>query len=144
MDAYHRQRACGVNGKLGCRAGARFAEAIAPPRRAAGSLEEVGGVLVDESQAPREARILRTAADVNAAPGIQPVPLDEEDAEAGERFPAPAHRRTGGVRAVLDLDVDAELFAHAREHGLRAGMRLRAVRDLRLPRQAEHAEAFGL
>src|SRR6185503_21154583 len=128
MDAYHRQRACGVNGKLGCRAARAVRAGHRAARRAAGSLEEVGGVLIDESQAPREARILRTAADVNAAPGIQPVPLDEEDAEAGERFPAPAHRRTGGVRAVLDLDVDAEPFAHAREHGQRAGMRLRAVR----------------
>jgi len=58
------------------------------------------GVL--EPEPPRERAVLRTGADVNALRQIQPMAVHEHDAEPWQRLAAPAARRAGGVRAVLD------------------------------------------
>src|SRR5262245_50980216 len=61
--------------------------------------EELSRVAILKPEPPCEQRILRTAADVDALRRIELVSLDEHDAEAGQRLAAPAHRRTGPVRA---------------------------------------------
>ena len=59
---------------------------------------------VDEPEA-RKAGILRTGTDVDAPQGIKAMALHEQDAEPGQRLPAPADWWSGGVWTIFDLDV---------------------------------------
>jgi hypothetical protein len=112
------------------------------PLRGRTSSEEVARLAVHEPESPREAGILRTGTDVDALRRIQAMPLHEEDAEPGQRLPTPAGRRSRRVRTIFDLDVDTQLIAHPPHHSGNPLRRLFAVRDLRLPGDAEELIAL--
>ena len=77
-----------------------------------------------------------------ASPRVEPVAVNEHDAESRQGLPAPAHRRTSGVRAVLDLDRDAEQLLHPRETSANLVHAHRLVGDFRLPGQPQQPPAF--
>src|SRR5262249_54716737 len=66
---------------------------------------------------------------------------DELDAEPGERLATPAHRRPAAVRAVPDVNRDAQQFLHPREGGVDLICRNRSLEDLRSPGKAEEGPA---
>ena len=85
-----------------------FAEAGNRPLRARDRPEELVRIDVLKPAAPREARILRTGADVDATLRIEPMPVHAEDPETRQRPPAPADRWAGRVRAVERFDRDEQ------------------------------------
>src|SRR6186713_3127795 len=90
-----------------------------------------------ESEAPREALIVRSRANVDTLCWIEAVTIDKDHAEPGQRLAAPASRRTGRVGTTLDVHLEAEPLALACEHRLELGLGACAFRDPRLPRNTE-------
>src|SRR5262245_15295005 len=80
--------------------------------------ETLVGVAILKPHLPREARVLAARSDVEALRRIQPVPLLEDDAEAGERLAAPADRRPCRMRAVLHFNRHADEFTEPGERGV--------------------------
>ena len=83
-----------------------------PTPSASGDAEEVVRALVRKGEPSREARILRPVTDVDALRCVEPVTVNERDAETGKRFATPADRRSSGVRTIAHLDRHAEQFLH--------------------------------
>src|SRR5262245_9957163 len=77
--------------------------------------KEIICVAVLKTEAPREARVLHTRADVHALRRVELMLSDEGNREAGQRLPAPADRRTSTVRAVLHFHGNVEQLLHPRE-----------------------------
>jgi hypothetical protein len=70
--------------------------------------EELISCAVLKTQSSREAWILNAGADVHTLRWIEAMTLSQDDAKPGERFAAPARRRTSTVRAVVDVDRDVQ------------------------------------
>ena len=58
---------------------------------------------------------MRAGADVEALRRIEPVTLNDDDAESGEGLAAPADGWAGPMRAVVHVQVDPEQLARAIE-----------------------------
>ena len=99
--------------------------------------EEFARISILKPQPAREARVLRAGTDVNALRRVEMVPLNEQHGQAGQRLPAPAHRRPRGVWTVLDLDVHSEQLLHPGKDCGHIGRGHLLFRDLRLPGQRE-------
>ena len=95
----------------------------------------------DEAETPREARIVRACADVEAPHRIEAVAVHEDHAEAWQRLATPASRRAGRVWTALDVHVEAETLALACEHRLDDVRGRASFCNLRLPRDAEQSVA---
>ena len=63
--------------------------------------------------------------------------MDQHHGKSWQRLAAPARRWSGRVRAVFDLDREPDQRVHPRKDRSHIGSSACAMRDLRLPRQAE-------
>ena len=106
------------------------------------SSKELRRLHILESKAPREAWILRTASDIEALRGIELMPLNERNAQSGQRLSTPAGRRAASMRAERHFDWHAEVALQPIEDGLHGFDRECPGSDLGLPRQPENAPAI--
>ena len=80
-----------------------------------GDPEEIASRLIPEPETPSESGILWAGPDVNAPGRVESMAMNQDDSQAGQRLPAPTIRWAGGMRAVLDLDLQSEQLAHPHE-----------------------------
>jgi len=74
--------------------------------------EEVGRVSVLKAQLPRETWVLWTGSYVDALRRVEPVPVDEDDAQSRQRLAAPADWGPAAVGTIEHINRDAEQFLH--------------------------------
>src|SRR5260221_10138233 len=104
--------------------------------------EDFRGVAIGEAESAGECAIGRVASHVDAARGIQPVPLDQDHAEPRQWLSAPAHGRAFAVWAPGVLDLETEQFVRPCEDGLDLVRAHRLARHLRVPRDTAEPPSF--
>src|SRR6478735_9859503 len=105
--------------------------------------EELRRLEIPESEAPREAWILRPASDIDALRGIEPMLLNERNAQPGQGLSTPAGGRAASMRAERHFDRHTEVAPQSIEDRLHGFDRECPGGDLGLPRQPENAPALG-
>jgi hypothetical protein len=104
--------------------------------------EERRRLEIPESEAPREAWILRPASDIDALRGIELMLLNECNAQSGQGLSTPAGRRAASMRAERHSDWHAEVAPQAIEDGIHGFDSECPGCDFGLPRQPENAPAL--
>src|SRR5262245_60431432 len=98
-------------------------------RPSIGELEHLFVTPVLEAEFPREARIRGGATDIDALGRIEPMAVNQQHAQTGQRLAAPATRRSGRMPAVFDIDRKPDELVHPLEDGGNIGGGPSAIRD---------------
>src|SRR5262249_47859074 len=101
--------------------------------------EKIFRVTKGEAEAPCEAGVRRSGADINALRRVELVLPDERDGHSGQGLAAPADGRAGAVGTKTHVQMNAEVLAHAGETVVHVSSGRLIVADLRLPGQSEHS-----